>query len=115
MENNIDINTILLLVIVFIMGVGFLTGFWYAILIISKLNKMNTDLQEVKTALDAANAKVSKVAADVASLHAKIDAITAEQPTAEEWAAVKAQASDLNASLQAVDDQTEDAAPAPEA
>lgn len=107
MDNEINI-TILLLLIFITLVIGFLISFWYAIFIISKLTKMNTDIQEVKDALEAANAKVTKVAADVASLHSKIDAITAEQPTAEEWAGIKQQAATLNSTLQTVDDQTED-------
>lgn len=69
---------------------------------------MSTELNEIKADLVAAKEKVTKVAADVAALHAKIDAI-GDVPTAEEWAEVKALSADLNTSLQAVDDATEDA------
>ena len=70
---------------------------------------MSEELDSIKGALVSAQEKVTKVAADVASLHAKIDAI-GEMPTAEEWAEVQQLATDLNTSLQVVDDATEDEA-----
>lgn len=76
--------------------------------IINKLENMPTkdDLQQIKDQLTAANQKVDRVAADVQRLHDQITAITGDLPTQEEWDAVKAQATDLNTKLQAVDDQT---------
>lgn len=69
---------------------------------------MGEQLDAINSKLDAANDKVTKIAADVAHLHSLITG-TGETPTAEEWAAVKEKADALNASLQAVDDATEDA------
>lgn len=80
-----------------------------------KLSKMNENITQLNEALDTATGKLTKVAADVASLHSKIDAITADQPTAEEWAGIKQKATELNSGLQKLDDTTEDtvADPAP--
>lgn len=75
--------------------------------IISKLNQMSQSAAEIKQALADAQAKVTKVAADVTALHAKIDAL-GDAPTADEINEIKAMAADLNSSLQAVDDQTAD-------
>lgn len=68
---------------------------------------MGENLNEITAALDAANEKVTKIAADVAHLHDLING-TGETPTAEEWQAVKDKAAELNTSLQAVDDSTPD-------
>lgn len=72
-----------------------------------KLNKMSNDGDEIKQSLADAKAKIVKVAADVTSLHKKIDALPTA-PSAEEIADIKAAAKDLNDSLQVVDDQTPD-------
>jgi uncharacterized protein YfcZ (UPF0381/DUF406 family) len=69
-----------------------------------KLNCMSTEAQEIKQALEDAKAKVAKVAADVALLHSKIDAL----PNTTELAEIKALSAELNTSLQAVDDSTPD-------
>jgi uncharacterized membrane protein len=69
-------------------------------LIMGKLDGIGADLQAAKTL-------VVKVKADVTSLHAKIDALP-ENPTQAEIDALKADSADLVASLQGVDDQTED-------
>lgn len=74
-------------------------------IIIIKLFSMSAELNEIKEKLIAADAKVTKVAADVQRLHDLI-AAAGEVPTAAEWAEVKALADGLNASLQAVDDAT---------
>lgn len=74
-------------------------------LILKKLNQMGDNLNEITAALDAANEKVTKIAADVQRLHDLINQ-TGETPTPEEWQAVKDKAAALNASLQAVDDAT---------
>lgn len=74
-------------------------------LILKNQQKMNQDLEQIKSDLTAANDKVAKVKADVTLLHTKVDAI-ADQPTAEEWAEVKTLSGKLNTSLQEVDDQT---------
>lgn len=66
---------------------------------------MSQDLNEIKDQIIAANEKVTKVAADVARLHALIDSL-GDVPTAAEWTEVKQLAADLNTSLQVVDDQT---------
>ena len=66
---------------------------------------MSAELDAIKADLASAKDKVTKVAADVASLHAKIDAIPVA-PTAAEWAEVKAMSADLNSQLQTVDDAT---------
>lgn len=73
-----------------------------------KLNCMSQEAQEIKQALQDANAKVAKVAADVALLHSKIDAL----PNTTELAEIKSLAADLNASLQTVDDATPEETPA---
>lgn len=73
--------------------------------IIIKLFFMSEALNEIKADLLAANEKVTKIAADVARLHAAIEAL-GDAPTPEELAEVKALSADLNTSLQAVDDQT---------
>jgi peptidoglycan hydrolase CwlO-like protein len=75
------------------------------ILTLLKLSKMGDQLNEISAKLDAANEKVTKIAADVQHLHDLISG-TGETPTAEEWQAVKDKAEALNASLQAVDDAT---------
>lgn len=100
-----DIVTILLIHFVLLLTI---TGL--LILILFKLYKMGEQLDAINAKLDAANEKVTKVAADVAHLHDLISG-TGETPTAEEWQAVKDKADALNASLQAVDDSTEDANP----
>lgn len=76
-----------------------------SILILIKLTKMGENLDAINAKLDAADAKIVKVAADVTHLHSLITG-TGETPTAEEWQAVKDKADALNASLQAVDDAT---------
>jgi len=76
------------------------------IIILFKLLFMSEQLDLIKADLLAANEKVTKVAADVQRLHDRIDEIGDGVPTAEEWAEVKQLSADLNASLQAVDDQT---------
>lgn len=68
---------------------------------------MSQDLNVIKDALASAKVSAEKVAADVTSLHTKIDGI-AEQPTAEEWAEVKEMATALKDSLAETDSQTED-------
>ncbi len=73
--------------------------------IIQKLNQMSEAGEEIKQALADAQAKVSKIATDVALLHSKIDALSTN-PTADEVAEIKSLAADLNSSLQAVDDST---------
>lgn len=75
------------------------------LLIIIKLFFMSEQLEQAKLLVEAANAKVDKVAADVATLHAKVDAIV-DAPTAEEWSEFKQSLTDLNDKLQVVDDQT---------
>lgn len=75
-------------------------------LIIKKLNKMGQNLDELNAKLDQATAKVTAIAADVQRLHDLISNTTGETPTAAEWQAIKDKADSLNASLQAVDDQT---------
>lgn len=77
--------------------------------IIQKLKKMAQELDDIKADLVSANEKVTKIKADVESLHAKMDA-AGDTPTAEQWAEVKSLSSQLNASLQEVDDRTEDEA-----
>lgn len=74
-------------------------------IIIIKLFFMNTELQDIKDKLIAADAKVTKVAADVQRLHDLI-AAAGDIPTAAEWQEVKDLAAGLNTSLQAVDDAT---------
>lgn len=74
-------------------------------LIIQKVKKMANELEEIKADLVSANEKVTKIKADVTLLHSKVDAIPGA-PTAEQWAEVKALSSQLNASLQEVDDAT---------
>ena len=69
-------------------------------LIMGKLDGIGADLQ-------AAKALVVKVKVDVTNLHAKIDAL-GDNPTQAEIGALKADSADLVASLQGVDDQTED-------
>jgi len=69
---------------------------------------MANELNDIKADIVAAKAKIVKVATDVANLHAKIDLITGELPTAEEWAEVKALTVELNSNLQAIDDVTLD-------
>lgn len=66
---------------------------------------MNTDLEQIKADLTDSKNLVTKVAADVALLHSKIDAL-GDAPTAEQIAEVKALSADLKASLTAVDEQT---------
>lgn len=80
-------------------------------LIIKNQKKMNEDLDQIKSDLQAANTTLGKVRADVTILHTKIDAIPV-QPTAEEWAEVKTLAANLKVGLQEVDDKTEDEATA---
>jgi len=75
------------------------------LLIIIKLFFMSEQLEEAKALVQAANEKVDKVAADVALLKSKVDAI-ADAPTAEEWSDFKQSLTDLNSKLQTVDDQT---------
>lgn len=75
------------------------------ILIIIKLIFMSELLDQIKADLLAANEKVTKIAADVARLHAAIEAM-GDAPTAAELAEVKALSADLNTSLQIVDDAT---------
>lgn len=75
-------------------------------LILKKLQQMGENLNEITAQLDAANEKVTKIAADVQSLHDQINNTSGETPTPEEWQAVKDKAAALNASLQAVDDVT---------
>lgn len=82
-----------------------LIGIFHLIL---KTKKMSQELEAIKADLEAAKVKTSKIAADVAGLHAKIDAL-GDAPTAEELAEVKQLSADLNTSLQAVDDATADA------
>lgn len=78
--------------------------------ILKKLNLMGDQLNEISAKLDEANTKVTKIAADVASLHDLINnGSTGETPTPAEWQAVKDKAAALNDSLQAVDDSTPDA------
>lgn len=69
-------------------------------LIMGKLDGIGADVQ-------AAKALVVKIKADVTSLHTKIDALPDDSA---EIAALKAESADLVASLQGVDDQTEDEA-----
>jgi hypothetical protein len=76
------------------------------IFITIKILKMSEQLDSIKGALVSAQEKVTKIAADVALLHAKIDAIGASVPTAEQWAEVQQLATELNTSLQVVDDAT---------
>lgn len=71
-----------------------------------KLIRMSEDLNAIKQTLLETKAVVTKVAADVTRLHAKVDAIEGDVPTAEEWQEVKDLAAGLKSSLQAVDDQT---------
>ena len=73
--------------------------------IIQKLNQMSEAADQIKQALADAQAKVTKIAADVALLHSRIDALSTN-PTADEVAEIKTLAADLNSSLQAVDDST---------
>lgn len=75
---------------------------------------MNEDLQQIKDALTAANAKADKIQTDVTLLHTKIGSIPGEVPTPEEWAEVKQIATDLNNKLQGIDDQTADETTTPE-
>lgn len=75
------------------------------ILITIKLLFMSEVLDQIKADLLAANEKVTKIAADVARLHAAIEAL-GDAPTAAELAEVKALSADLNTSLQIVDDAT---------
>lgn len=75
---------------------------------------MGQNLNEVKEALAAADAKADKIAADVTLLHGKIDNVNGETPTAEEWAEVKALATNLNNKLQNIDDQTAEEVVEPE-
>lgn len=76
------------------------------ILIIIKQFFMSEQLDSIKSALVSAQEKVTKIATDVALLHAKIDAIGAGVPTPDQWAEVQQLATDLNTSLQVVDDAT---------
>lgn len=66
---------------------------------------MANEINEIKTALEAANAKADKIAADVDLLNTKIQA-GGDAPTPEQWAEVKGLAQTLNNKLQAVDDKT---------
>lgn len=66
---------------------------------------MSQDADEIKQALNDAKAKTAKIAADVALLHSKIDALSTA-PTPTEIAEIKSLSAELNASLQAVDDST---------
>lgn len=75
--------------------------------ILKKLNTMGDNLNEIKAALVAADAKADKIQSDVTKLTNAIGN-TGETPTAEEWAEVKLIAADLNLKLQGIDDQTED-------
>lgn len=77
-------------------------------LIISKLKTMGENLNEITAALAAANEKADKIQADVTYLKSQIDNVDGETPTAEEWAAVKEAANNLNNKLQGIDDQTPD-------
>jgi hypothetical protein len=77
-------------------------------IILIKLFIMANELDAIKADVVSAKQKVEKVAADVAALHEKLDAI-GEVPTEEQWAEVKAMTAELNTSLQAVDDATADA------
>jgi hypothetical protein len=67
---------------------------------------MGDKLNEIKAQLQAADAKVDKISADVTRLHDIISGSTGETPTAEEWAEVKSLGEALNAKLQGVDDAT---------
>ena len=75
------------------------------ILTITKLFIMGDNLNEIKAQVQAAQAKVDKVAADVQRLHDLINN-AGETPTTEEWNDVKTLVGDLNTALQAVDDVT---------
>ena len=76
--------------------------------ILKLLTTMNQDLQQIKADLQESKDKLAKVATDVTNLHNKIDQITGELPTAEEWAEVKTLASDLKTGLTTVDEVTPD-------
>jgi Na+-transporting methylmalonyl-CoA/oxaloacetate decarboxylase gamma subunit len=80
----------------------------FLIFLILKLYSMSDQATEIKELLTAANEKVAKVAADVALLHAKIDAL----PNTEELAEIKSLSTALNDSLQVVDDATPEETPA---
>lgn len=75
-------------------------------LIIIKIFSMSEQLDAIKGALVSAQEKVTKIAADVALLHSKIETIGESVPTTEQWAEVQQLASDLNTSLQVIDDAT---------
>lgn len=74
-------------------------------LIIKTLNKMGENIQALKADLVAANAKVDRVATDVAKLLGIIAGSAGETPTAAEWAEVKELGASLNNKLQGLDDQ----------
>ena len=92
-----------------------LLNFVLLFLIFKILLVMSEELNEVKQTLIDTQAVVTKVSKDVDNLHAKIEEITGEVPTAEEWAEVKNLASGLKSSLIAVDEKTEDAEEGPSA
>lgn len=78
------------------------------LLILKNQKTMSEALDAIKSDLVATKAIVIKVKADVEGLHAKLDAL-GDAPTPEQLAEVKALSADLVTSLQAVDDETEDA------
>ena len=92
-----------------------LLNFVLLFLIFKILLVMSEELNEVKQTLIDTQAVVTKVSKDVDNLHAKIEEITGEVPTAEEWEEVKNLASGLKSSLSTVDEKTEDAEEEPNA
>lgn len=82
--------------------------------IIKNQIKMSEILDAIKSDLTAAQALNTKIAADVTSLHAKIDAL-GDAPTAEQLQEVKDMSAALVSGLQATDDETADESAAPSA
>jgi len=89
----------------------FLVGCFISFLLlltIKILLAMSEELNGIKQLLTDTQEVVTKVSKDVDNLHQRINEISGEVPTAEEWAEVKSLAQGLKDSLVAVDEKTED-------
>lgn len=74
--------------------------------IIIKIVLMSLEINELKQSLAEAKEKMTKVGADVTRLHQKIEEISGQLPTQEEWDEVKSLANELKTGLGAIDDAT---------
>lgn len=109
-EQFMEIAIVFTIIVFLITVINFLLLFF--ILKISLI--MNDNLAAIKQLLSDTKEVVVKVSKDVDNLHQRINEITGEVPTAEEWAEIKGLAQGLKDSIVAVDEKTEDELPAGE-